>query len=327
MSNIREVARLSGCSISTVSRYLNSTAVVSKEQSSKIERVIKKLKYKPNVLAQGVLTKKSGKIGLIIPSFTNPFFPEFVLSIDKAAHEKGYSLLIYNNDGELKLEEQSIDHLLRNRVEGLLVARTENPEIYQDLDIPLVAIENLISDDIPLVASNNFEGGKIAFQHLSDIGCKKILVVSGDFLYESIRNRIQSFIDECHLNDKTVDVMMLSKDEMNQPLEFYSERFSNIHEYDGIFSYNDWMSMRMIQHLSLNGHYEKIGKEINIIGYDNISTSDLVSPQLTTISQEISLLGEKSFNVLFDMISNKRVELKNITEVKLVKRKTTRNES
>lgn len=323
MSNIRDVAKLSGVSISTVSRYINSSANVNEDTKKKIEHAIKVLSYRPNVLARGVLTKKTRKIGLLIPSVANPFFPELFLSIEEYVQKFGYSLLVYNVKGDREHEEQALIELEENRVEGILVARTENPDLYLKSNIPIVAVENFISVNVPLVISDNIQGGSLAFQHLMELKCKKIIHFSGDSIYEATVFRKNGFIEEARKHNIEVEVKQIKKKYIENAYDDFNGLFEGIEKYDGIFAYNDVLAMKIIQYFSSKNMFYDIGDKVHIIGFDNISSSQLISPMLTTISQNVQQLGIMSAKVLFKLINNESVEKIYKTPVNLIVREST----
>lgn len=323
MANIRDVAELAGVSISTVSRYLNKTAKLSDERAKKIEESIEKLQYKPNVLARGVLTKKTATLGVIIPSIANPFFPELMISIEEYAQSEGYKLLLFNVNGDKDTESKAINSLLENRVEGILVARTEYPELYSDLDVPIVAIENHIGDHIPLVISDNYKGGKLAFEKLFQSGCKNIIHLAGDTVFEPTVIRRKGFENAAAEKEMSITVLQTNRIEVTKNYQQLISVFEGLEHYDGISTYNDFTAAKVIQYLSNIGLHSKIGREIKLIGYDNITMSELLSPPLTTVSQEVVEMGKLSVLTVLNVINGVNVDTTQFVDVKLVNRETT----
>src|SRR5215468_2592225 len=122
-ASISDVARESGVSIFTVSAVVNNKAHVSKERRQRVEEAIRKLNYRPNLIARSLIKQKTQTIGMIVPDIANPFFPMVVRGAEDAAQQHGYNLLLCNSDDTLKKEENAIELLLSKRVDGILLTK------------------------------------------------------------------------------------------------------------------------------------------------------------------------------------------------------------
>jgi len=175
MANMREIAKKAGIGIATVSRYLNGTGYVSEEAGEKIQKVIDELNYTPNALARAVFTKNSKIIGLMVPNISNPFFTQMASVIEEYAQQRGYRIFLCNTDDNKDKEKNYLEVLQSHRVAGIIASRSQCKDEYVNIDIPVVAFENHILDNIITISSDNYNGGKMAFDHLYEKGCRKIL--------------------------------------------------------------------------------------------------------------------------------------------------------
>ncbi len=325
MSNIRKVAKLSGVSISTVSRYINKTANVKESTKIKIEKVIYDLNYVPNALARSIFSKTTFQIGLIIPTLSNPFFSEISFAIENFASIKGYSVILNIVNDDKEKEKKIIKTLIESRVDGIIVARTKHKELYENLDIPIVALENKINDKIPLLYADNWNGGRLALEHLVTCGCEKILMFVGDNKHLPIRLRKNGFMDLARESNISIATRQLFDEDENKSITELKFLFSDAELYDGIFVYNDIMAVNLIRYLSAKNLFNEIGKKINIIGFDNAIISRHMNPTITTISQNFDVLGKKSISLLINLINGECVQPISIIKTTLIKRETTKN--
>src|SRR5690349_16744343 len=123
-ASISDVARESGVSIFTVSAVINNKAHVRKNLRERVEEAIRKLNYRPNLIARSLIKQKTQTIGMIVPDIANPFFPMVVRGAEDAAQRHGYNLLLCNSDDTQEKEESELELLLSKRVDGILLTKT-----------------------------------------------------------------------------------------------------------------------------------------------------------------------------------------------------------
>lgn len=321
MTNIRDIAKKAGVGIATVSRYINKTGYVSDENRKKIQKIIDESGYTPNALARAIFTKNSKTIGLMIPNIANPFFNQMAVVLEEYFNDQGYNLFLCNTDDSREKEINYLEVLKSHRVAGIIASRSQCNEEYVDLDIPVVSFENHILPGIPVVSSDNYNGGRLAFKHLYERGCRKILHIKGPEKFEATGQRCLGFIDAARDNNLNVDIFEFKHDFQINKLE---EGLSNIkiENYDGIFVFNDIAAASVMKNL-----YEKkikIPDEVQIIGFDNSFIGELVFPTLTTINQPVRELGKLTAELLHKLIQGKEVEIKDyLIKTNLVQRDTT----
>ncbi|HZG13541.1 MAG TPA: LacI family DNA-binding transcriptional regulator, partial [Candidatus Bathyarchaeia archaeon] len=114
MATIRDVAKLAGVSVATVSRVLNKNGYVNKETEQKVTTAIQQLQYEPNAVARGLAGKKTGTIALILPDISNPFFPEMARGVEDVAHQLGYTVILCNSDDQ-GVKERSYIEVLKKK--------------------------------------------------------------------------------------------------------------------------------------------------------------------------------------------------------------------
>ena len=322
MANIRDIAKAAGVGIATVSRYLNDTGYVSDEVKVKIQKVIEELNYKPNALARAIFTKHSKTIGLMVPNISNPFFNQMASVIEEYANEMGYNIFLCNTDDNAEKERKYLDVLQSHRVAGIIVARSKCKEAYSNINIPVISFESHISDQMITVSSDNYNGGKIAFDHLYQCGCRKIIHIKGPTCFEATEERSRGFLDAAKDRNLKIDLIEFQTDFQVKMLESNIERLNKIDECDGIFVFNDIAAATVIKFLRRSGI--RIPQEVQIIGFDNSFICELLHPSLTTINQPIQELGKSTIELLIKLINGEDIAIKEyLMETKLVKRETT----
>ena len=180
MASIREVAQEAGVGVGTVSRALNGSGYVSPETRKKIEKAAKKLNYTPNELARNLYHNKTGIVGVIVPDLDHPFFSSLVKYIEMELYEQGYKTMICNTVGISRREQEYLDMLERNMVDGIITASHGlEVEEYRKQTKPIVSIDRDLGAQIPLIGCDHAKGGEMAAELMLAARRKKIFIVSG----------------------------------------------------------------------------------------------------------------------------------------------------
>lgn len=184
---LSDIARETGFSVSTVSRVLHDNSnryKIRDETKEKIRQVAHALGYTPNKVARGLRLNRTHQIGIIVADLANPFFATMTKSISKEARKSGYSIIVCDSDENTHLEEESLNTLLENRVDGLLIAPVglERAHLTRFLGtaVPFVFLDRLY-DDLPAdsVCVDNVKGAYAATQHLLQNGHRRVAMLQG----------------------------------------------------------------------------------------------------------------------------------------------------
>ncbi|TCL62729.1 LacI family transcriptional regulator [Hydrogenispora ethanolica] len=324
MATIKDVAKMAGVTVTTVSRVLNNRGYISEKTRNKVAEAMKELQYQPNEIARSLYRQKSNIIGLIIPTVAHSFFGELASHIEYYAYECGYKILLCNSHLNRKKEKEYVEMLKRHKVDGILMgSHTLEIDEYLNLNLPIVTFDRQITNSIPFVSSDNFEGGRLAANLLIQKGCRKIAHISGNLSLNMLSNkRYEAFIIEVvanrveHITVQTeVDVFDIPQNE-----RLIYNMFKEYPDIDGVFT-SDITAVQVIQACSrLN---KRIPEDIKIIGYDDIQLASLIVPQLTTIRQPMAEMSKRAVELLIKQINGKEVLMENIFPVRLVERNTT----
>ncbi|SDY23264.1 LacI family transcriptional regulator, sucrose operon repressor [Evansella caseinilytica] len=330
MANIKDVAKRAGVSVTTVSRVINNRGYIGKETRKKVEKAMAEIDYSPNQIARALQRSQSFLIGVVVPDSGHPFFAELIKNIELFAYNNNYKLLICNSLDEAKKEAKYISMLRENRVDGIIMcSQTLDVEEYKKVQLPIVSFDRILSNNIPYVSSDNFNGGTIATEHLIKSGCKRLLHISGPLNLEMLSNRrADAFKLTCMKYD--IPHAIIEGEFSKQAFTTYPEDFvknnlgDELLNYDGVFCSNDILAYALYmyaQKMKIN-----VPQQLKIVGYDYTSfTRILQTPKLTTIQQPADQIGKELCSALIKMIENKDSEVINntIVDVALIKGDTT----
>lgn len=323
---IQDVARLAGVSPTTVSRVLNNRGYISDKTREKVNKAMKELNYFPNDVARSLFNKRTNLIGVILPTVSNPFFGELTFFIETICNSIGYKILLCNSLNNIDNEERYLEMLMRNQVDGIIVG-THNHGIldYKNDNMAVVSIDTDLSDNIPIVGSDNYNGGKIATELLLSKGCNNIINIDGDFsLRTQARLRKNAYEDVMKANNKTPITYEIANtfDGGNQ-IHIANKILDEHPEVDGVFATNDLFAAAFINEARKRGR--KIPEDLKVVGYDGTEATRSLLPDLTTIKQPIELIAKTSIDILIKEIegnfSNR--ESKIALPVSLLEGKTT----
>lgn len=329
MATIKDVAKMAGVSPATVSRVINGSANVNEEKRKIIFEVIEKLDFKPSEVARSLIKKTSRTIGLLLPGIVNPFFSQVAEAVEKTASKYGYKTTLCISYGNLEKEKEYINSLQLANADGIVVI-SENEQLEDFLDyinIPIVALDRFSTvtkgdeSKYSFVTVDNYLGGKMAAQHLINCGCRRIAHIRGPLNSIIATERMRGF--QSVLNEKLMDCLILSSSYSFEDGLNASYRILREHpEIDGVFAGNDMIAISLIK--AAYNEKKKIPDELQIVGYDNISFSKLVTPSLTTIAQPIDKSAQTAVDLLISKIQGKStVNRKIVLPIKLIERETT----
>ena len=323
MVNIKDVAKLANVSVATVSRYLNQNGYVSKQAKEKIEKAIHELDYRPNQIARSLSKRQSQLIGLIVPDIQNPYFPQLARAIEDTALRYDYTVVLCNTDETVEKEQLYMNRLSQNYVAGLLVATNAmDVKAYEEIDIPIVALDRLIDSNIPTVMTDNFGGAKKGTAHLIECGAKNLLCLRGPKNVKAADERERGFYAAIEGTDSKGKTVVAGFD-FNEASSAVIKALLENPSIDGIFASSDAVAIaaiKMIQTLN-----KQVPNDIQVVGFDGIELGKMISPELTTVSQDIYQIGQYATKMLIEQIEGN--PLKNqqiIVETNLIVRGTTR---
>ncbi|MCP3764931.1 LacI family DNA-binding transcriptional regulator [Domibacillus sp. A3M-37] len=296
---IKDVAKLAGVSPTTVSRVLNNRGYLSQEVREKVAKAMKELNYIPNDLARSLFTQRTNLIGFIFPTTANPFYGELIFHMENLCFERGYRVLLCNSSSQPEKEEQYVEMLLRNQVDGIISgAHNLGIKAYQH-SLPIVAIDRYLSETIPVVSSDNYQGGRLATELLIWKKCKRIIHINGTREMASPANKRRDAYEDV-MKENGREFITYEIPVMGPAEKIISQLFDEQLDVDGIFASDDHIASRIIAEARRRNII--VPEQLKVIGYDGTSFVRSIFPELTTIQQPIVSIAEKAVDLLIEEI-------------------------
>ncbi|MCL6658712.1 LacI family DNA-binding transcriptional regulator [Paenibacillus amylolyticus] len=323
MTTIKDVAQLAGVSVATVSRVINDRGYVHADTRKKVEDAVKALNFSPNEVARSLYKRKSKLIGLLLPDIANPYFPQLARGVEDRMQEQDYRLIFGNSDEDERKEQDYIQTFIQNNVVGV-ISSTNYPHssIYEKLKIPVVFLDRT-SLDRPSVYADGREGGRLAAREIIKRGSRRITVMQGPSQIRPAQDRFEGAIEI--IRDAGLDyrVIKTTSFSINEAGVWAEELFRKYADTDGVIASNDIAAMAVLHEASRIGR--KVPDDVQVIGFDDIPMSSLLSPALSTIHQPAYEMGREAAGLLIQLVEQAAIENKNIQlPVSFIERGTTR---
>lgn len=322
MATIKDVAKKANVSVATVSRVINSKGYVNDETKALVEAAIKELNYIPNELARSLFNKHSKIIGVIVPHFDTQFYGELIEGVENAAMRLGYKIMLSNTQDNAQREKDYIQIYNQYNIEGIIVAsNAHNADDLRNSRLPIVTVDHILSENIPSITANNILGGIIAAQKLISSGASNILELRGPSVLLTVAERSQGFrqvLIQNNIKYQTLDMDLIEPDE--NAIETF---IKNNPTMDAVFASSDFLAIHALNACVKLGR--KVPDEVQIIGFDNIKYTRLVSPKISTVAQPIRFMGELAFDTLIKVLNDEALpEFHQVVDVKLIERESTK---
>ena len=309
MATIVDVAKLAGVTPTTVSRVINNRGYISEKTKKRVHEVMDELGYQPNEIARSLTKQKSNTIGVIVPHISHPYFAKLISNLENEAAKKDYKIILCNSKEKAEKEKQYLDMCKSNRVAGIIICsgNVESNKINTG-GIPVVLLEKNFEEGKLGIQCDNYQGGKLATEHLIECGCKKILHLSG-----VIDEEIEYFIKKYDID---------TYNQMNY-YDYIKAALNEIEGVDGIFASSDLIAAQVIQ--VCNEIKIRIPEDIKLVGFDDVDISQLTTPRITTVHQPIKEMARLSIELIDAKYNNIEVNEKTILPIKLIIRESTVN--
>jgi LacI family transcriptional regulator len=335
-ATLKQIAKELGVSVSTVSKALNDSPEISEQTKVKIKEYAKLKNYKPNVIGLNLKNRKTKTIGVIIPNILNSFFAKVFSGIEKVADKKGYNVITCISNESLEKEIHTLEMLSNGTIDGFILSVSQEAQKLQDYShfsaiindgTPIVMFDR-IADEVECdkVVVDDFDSALNSTQHLINLGCKNIALISSVDNLSVGKLRADGYLKALADNNIPVNEKIIlrtdSEDDMKSKIDAI---FDN--KIDAIFALDENDSVAALR-VSLKKGY-KVPEDISIIGFaDGILASRRLSPSLTTVSQHGIEIGEVAAKKLIERLEEAEGETSDyetiVIKTKLKERESTR---
>jgi DNA-binding LacI/PurR family transcriptional regulator len=326
---IKDVARESGVNVSTVSRALNGEYGVHAETREMVAAVARRLGYRPNRVARGLVTGRSHTLALVVSDIRNHFFAEVARGAEDAANRAGHDLILCNSDLDPDKQMRYLQSLLEKRVDGILMnsvsvlTRPQQDQMAR-MGIAIVLLNRAASRTVfSTCCADNASGGKLAGEYLLKLGHRRIAHLTGPRHHGNMTDRLKGFTRALASAPVPEEPIVLhGRNNFNGGYEMTCDLLAHHPGVTAIFAASDTMAFGAIRALHEAGR--SVPREISVIGFDDIELTGIVNPPLTTIHQPKYELGQAAVEILLRHADRKQPQAPEhrVFEVRLVERQS-----
>jgi len=312
MANIRQVAREAGVSIATVSAVMNNTKAVSPELTKRVLQAIEKLDYRPNLLAKALLGKNSGLIAFLVPSMTNPFYPDLLEAVEHAASERNYGVFICTTHRQVDRVDYYRERLLGMNIDGAMVTLSSEivkSQLVQDFlshGIKVVGITGgRVMPEIDCYVLDDETSTQTVCSYLSGLGHREVVYLGPDpaksttssLRYKGIQNAIKGLLPTVKMELATSFCTYSEGSAYQAAISLLASGRS----FSAIICYNDQVAVGVVNALKDQGL--DVPDDVSVIGFDD-TVASYTRPALTTMAVDRKGLAEAASTRLFTLIES-----------------------
>lgn len=312
MPTITDVSKKAGVSRSTVSRLIAGNGYVSESARRAVEAAIAALGYRPNTLARGLRSNRSGIIGSVVVNVASPFYAQMVGGIQETGRGAGRSVLIVSGYADRDEEARAILELLDRSCDGLVLylendMRADVLDIVSRADMPVVTVGG---DECPAakarVAIDNYSGALAGMRHLLAQGHRRIAYLSGGLMYRDTRERLRGIEAALRESGLTLGDIIVEHGSFSERFGYEATtRLLGAHpEVTAIFGGDDDVSAGAL--LAIKEAGLAVPGDISLLGFDDNFHARHLTPGLTTIRQPVDEAGRVAARLLLALLDGER---------------------
>mgnify|MGYP001770511877 CR=1 FL=1 len=310
MATIEDVAKLAGLSKTTVSRVINNQPYVSEEKKQLVLEAMKRLGYVPNSSARSLRNQKTEIIAVIIPRVMNPFFGQFVESLEIVASQYHYQLIVCQTLYSAKKELDYLNLLKTKQVDGVIMTTLLNgwEAVEPFLEYGPIILCNEFDEqaNVPMIHMDQNYGGYVATKHLIDQGYNKIAFCCGNVNSNVSRAREEGFrkaLREAglYLPEQYIFRNVFTFEDGKNVLRKMMEM---VEAPTAVFTGSDEVAAGMISESKRLG--VRVPEELAVVGFDNQAITELMEPMITTVNQPVKEMGHLAMEVMMEKIKTRR---------------------
>jgi LacI family transcriptional regulator len=329
MATIREVSRRARVSNSTVSRVLNGTVPVSEGIRQRVLAAVEELGYRPNTFARGLVTNRSGGLGVAVNDVASPYFGTLLRGVEAEAEAAGMHLLVSSGHAEAGKELAALEFLADRRSDALVAhveALSDEALLeFMQRDTPLIVVgRRLVQREDRCVYLDNEAGGAMAARHLLEHGHTRIAHISGPLSFPDSRARLRGY--RCALEAAGIpyDENLVTEGDFLEEGGYLAmqELLDRKIPMTAVFAANDQMAAGVFKALREAGL--SIPDDISVVGYDDVLLARYLYPSLTTIRQPLEEMGRAATRAALALLTRTETEVNNRFEPQLVSRESVR---
>ena len=312
--SLRDVAKRASVSPMTVSRVINNAASVRPETRQRVEEVIAALGYIPNRLAQGLISRRTGTVGLILPDVANPFFAHVLRAAEITARRAGYRLLVCNTEGDAGLERDYIHNLISHQVDGLIIAPVGDGSRNGLLPLirrkyPFVLLDRSVEGiDCDLVQGDSAGGAQRLVQHLIAIGHRRIAIILGPDDVSTTRERYSGYCEALKAAGLPLEPDLIAETTVDSPGGYRAmQQILRLDERpSAIFAVNNMTALGAMQ--ALREQALSVPESVGLVCFDDVEHLAILAPFMTVVDQPAEAFGSMAAQMVLERIAGRAGE-------------------
>jgi LacI family transcriptional regulator len=319
-----DVSREAGVSAATVSRVLTGSAEVDPRTRKLVLAAVKKLNYRPNLVARGLRRRSTQVIALIVTDIENPFYTAICRGVEDVARTAGYSVILCNADRDIRKEREYLRVVADQNASGVIISPASAPKTnISDLiarGLPVIAVDMALPAASGSVLVDNKEAGALATRHLINRGCKRIACITGPRDNSTAQDRLDGYFRAIAAAEQIKDphLVVYSNYMEDGGYEAANRILDQKKRPDGLFVTNNRMAVGALRALQERG--VTIPDEVNVIGFDELPWALELHPHLSLVRQPAYRIGREAARLLIDCVVGREHSPHVILEAELVER-------
>ncbi|GAA4967066.1 LacI family DNA-binding transcriptional regulator [Kineococcus glutinatus] len=320
---IHEVATRAGVSASTVSRAFTNPQLVRADTRDRVLQLARDLGYTPNRAARGLITGRTGNIGVVVPDLANPFFSAVLKGANARAREADQIVFLADTDEDPGVEEDLV-RAMAKQVDGIVLcsSRMSGHQLHELMpSIPLVLL-NRREDDRPAVLFDNVAGVRRLLAHLGALGHRRVAYLGGPRTSWSDRERRRGM--RLAARREAVDLVELGPFEPTYEGGLRAADPAAATGATAVVAFNDLMALGVLNRLAARG--VAVPGEVSVAGFDGIPTAGMGALPLTTVALPMVQAGRAAIDLLLERLADPDPDagrLQRVLDVDLLVRSTT----
>ncbi|EKO3925952.1 LacI family DNA-binding transcriptional regulator [Vibrio metschnikovii] len=314
MVTIKHVSELAGVSQATVSRVVNGTTRVSHDKKLKVEKAIKELGYRPNSIAQALVSSRTGSVGIVVPELGGSFFSGILHSIEGHLRRFGYHAVVTAGSNTEQGQRESVEFLLGRRVDALILHTQQLSDDYlivlEERGVPIVLINRVIPEMLTsCIDIDNEVGGKLATQYLLQMGHTYIACITGPLDKSDARGRLQGYrraLEEAGLEYRDALVVEAGFTE-ETGVSAMNKLLKRGVRFTAVFASNDHMAFGAFEVLKREGF--SVPEDISLVGFDNVLFTRYLTPGLTTVNFPIEEMSTEAVQLTIQKLNKNKCDV------------------
>jgi LacI family transcriptional regulator len=307
MTTIYDVAEAAGVAPITVSRVINDSGYVSPETRARVEKAISDLGYVPNRLAQGLRSKQTHTLGLVITDITNPFWTTVVRGVEDATHAAGFNVILCNTDESVEKQDKYVRVLLQKQVDGFIIVPARSSDeavtLIEKAQVPLVVMDRKVGMPVDTVRCDSEKGAYQLIKHLLDLGHRRIAVLSGAESVSTAVDRVRGYRMALYDAGFPIDETLIVKREFTQAAGYAMAQHILALEPrpTAIFAVNNFIAIGAFK--ALTEQNLRVPDDISMVAFDDLPPALVMKPFLTVAAQPAYEMGHRAATLLLDRLS------------------------